>query len=64
VLNLRAGVTPLKNMNLTAGVDNVFDKFYYDPLAGVNYVMGSSVPVGGIMPAMGRSLYVKMDWTY
>ena len=64
VLNLRAGYTPWKNLNLTAGIDNVFDKLYYDPLAGVNRVIGSSVPVGGIMPAMGRSLYVKMDWTY
>ncbi|HWR76928.1 MAG TPA: TonB-dependent receptor [Thiobacillus sp.] len=64
ILNLHAGVTPLKNLNLTAGVDNVFDKLYYDPLAGVNRVMGSSVPVGSIMPGMGRSLYVKMDWTY
>lgn len=64
VLNLHAGVTPMKNLSVTAGVDNVFDKLYYDPLAGVNYVIGSSVPVGALMPAMGRSLYVKMAWTY
>lgn len=64
VLNLHAGVSPLKNLNLAAGVDNVFDKLYYDPLAGVNRVIGSSVPVGAIMPGMARSLYVKMDWTY
>jgi iron complex outermembrane recepter protein len=64
VVNLYAGYTPLKNLNLTAGVDNLFDKLYYDPLAGLNYVIGSSVPVGGIMPAMGRSLYVKMAWNY
>jgi len=64
VLNLHAGFTPLKNLNFTAGVDNVFDKLYYDPLAGVNRVFDSSVPVGGVMPAMGRSLYVKMAWTY
>jgi outer membrane receptor protein involved in Fe transport len=54
----------MKNLNLAAGVDNVFDKLYYDPLAGVNRVIDSSVPVGGVMPAMGRSLYVKMAWTY
>lgn len=64
VLNLRAGYTPTKKLNVTAGVDNVFDKLYYDPLAGVNRVAGGSVPVGGIMPATGRALYVKMDWTY
>jgi len=34
VLNLHVGYAPLKNLNLTAGVDNVFDKLYYDPLAG------------------------------
>lgn len=64
VLNLHAGFTPLKNLNVSAGVDNVFDKRYYDPLAGVNRVAASAVAVGSIMPAMGRSLYVKMDWTY
>jgi iron complex outermembrane receptor protein len=64
VLNLHAGFMPLKNLNLTAGVDNVFDKLYYDPLAGVNRVIGSTVAVGTIMPAIGRSLYVKMDWSY
>jgi hypothetical protein len=30
----------------------------------VNRVAGGAAAVGGIMPAMGRSLYVKMDWTY
>jgi iron complex outermembrane receptor protein len=64
VLKLYAGLTPLKNLNLSAGIDNLLDKQYYDPLAGVNRVAGGSVPVGGVMPAMGRSLYVKMDWTY
>lgn len=64
VLNLHAGYAPMKNLNLAAGVDNVFDKFYYDPLAGINRVAGGVAAVGGIMPAMGRSLYVKMDWTY
>lgn len=64
VLNLYAGFAPLKNLNLTAGVDNVFDKLYYDPLGGVNRVAGGLAAVGGLMPAMGRSAYVKMDWTY
>jgi iron complex outermembrane receptor protein len=64
VLNLHAGYTPRKNVDLAAGVDNVFDRLYYDPLAGVNRVIGGSVSVGGVMPAMGRSLYVKMNWTY
>ncbi|MGE5320018.1 MAG: TonB-dependent receptor domain-containing protein [Hyphomicrobiaceae bacterium] len=64
VLNLHAGITPLKNLNLSAGVANVFDKPYYDPLAGVNRVAGGVVPPGTIMPGMGRSLYVKLDWTY
>lgn len=64
VLNLHAGYTPMKNLKLVAGIDNVFDKLYYDPLAGVNRVAGGAATVGGIMPAMGRSAYVKLDWTY
>lgn len=64
VFNLRAGYALGKQLHLAAGVDNVFDKFYYDPLAGVNRVAGGVAQVGGLMPAMGRSAYVKMHWTY
>lgn len=64
ILNLHAGLSPLKNLNLTAGIDNVFDKPYYDPLAGVNRVAGGVVPVGGIMPGAGRFGYVKLDWAF
>ncbi|MEW6118869.1 MAG: TonB-dependent receptor [Pseudomonadota bacterium] len=64
LLNLHAAYAPLKNLTLTAGIDNVFDKLYYDPLAGVNRVAGGAAAVGGAMPAVGRSAYVKMNWTY
>lgn len=64
ILNLHAGLSPMKNVNLTAGVDNVLDKPYYDPLAGVNRVPGGAVPVGGIMPGAGRFGYVKLDWMF
>lgn len=64
VLNLHAGYSPAKNLSFTAGIDNVFDKMYYDPLAGVNRVAGGVAAVGGIMPAVGRSVYAKMNWTY
>ena len=50
-------------VNLTAGVDNVFGKLYYDPLAGVNRVPGGVVPVGGIMPGAVRFGYIKLDWS-
>jgi iron complex outermembrane receptor protein len=70
VVNLYASYSPLKDLDFTAGVDNLFDKLYYDPLAGLNRVPGGAADVAGvngatgIMPAMGRSLYVKMAWTY
>jgi hypothetical protein len=53
VLNRHAGFTPKRNRNFVAGVDNVFDKLYYDPLAGVNRVTGSAVPVGLHHPCDG-----------
>jgi iron complex outermembrane receptor protein len=64
VVNLYGRISPVKNLNLTAGVDNVFDKNYYDPLAGVNRVAGGVVPVGGIMPSAGRFGYLKLDWIF
>lgn len=64
LLNLRGTVTVAKGFDVTAGVDNVFDKFYSDPLAGVNRVTASSIAVGAPMPGTGRSGYVRLNWAF
>lgn len=63
ILNLHASYAPIRNLTLAAGIDNVFDKLYYDPLGGVNRVAGGVAAVGGILPAAGRSLYARLEWS-
>jgi iron complex outermembrane receptor protein len=53
-----------KQARIDFGIDNLFNKFYYDPLGGA-YVgqgatMGTGVPYGSGVPGMGRSLNVGM----
>lgn len=64
ILNLRARYDIARNLELTAGIDNVFDKIYYDPLASVNRVAGGAVAVGGIMPGTGRAGHAKLNWRF
>ncbi|MES2000082.1 MAG: TonB-dependent receptor [Pseudomonadota bacterium] len=62
VVNLRTRWQASKALRLTAGVENLFDKTYYDHLGGINRVALSSVAIGGQLPGMGRSLYVGMEY--
>ncbi len=64
IVNLYGRISPVKSFNLSAGIDNLFDRNYYDPLAGVNRVAGGVVPVGGIMPGAGRYGYIKLEWLF
>jgi iron complex outermembrane receptor protein len=62
VVNLRTRWQASKALRLTAGVENLFDRTYYDHLGGINRVTLSSVAIGGQLPGMGRSLYVGMEY--
>ena len=46
-----------KRLNLTAGVDNVFDRFYYDHLPYQRDPFRTGVRI----PEPGRSLYVNLS---
>jgi iron complex outermembrane receptor protein len=62
VVNLRIRWQASKALRLTAGVENLFDRIYYDHLGDINRVTLSSVAIGGQLPGMGRSLYVGMEY--
>ncbi|MDD1620549.1 MAG: TonB-dependent receptor, partial [Methylococcaceae bacterium] len=72
LLNAKTGYQ-WKNMSVDVGVDNVLDKQYYHPLAGVyagdHYAMSISFPDPGFrnnrnLPGMGRSVFVGVTLTY
>jgi iron complex outermembrane receptor protein len=63
--NLRASYTWNK-LRVDFGVENVFDKFYYQPLGGAYTGQGTtmginSIPWGIGVPGMGRSFYAGLN---
>jgi iron complex outermembrane receptor protein len=68
LLNLRTSYT-WRQARFDAGVDNVFNRFYSQPLGGAYVGQGASmssqgVPWGVPMPGMGRSLNLAMSIRY
>lgn len=57
-----------KNARLDVGVENVFDKYYANPLGGAylgqGATMGTGVVRGIVVPGMGRSVNVGLTLTY
>jgi len=72
VLNLLAEVDVNENLRVAAGIDNVFDTFYRDHLAGFNRVRDSDI--GGAtappatednrIPGTGRNFTLRMEYTW
>lgn len=52
-----------KGVKLNFGIDNLFDKLYYDHLGGVNRVSGGDIAVGARLPSAGRFAFVQLEWT-
>jgi len=46
------------------GVNNLLNKNYSDHLAGTNRASGSDIAKGDKVPAMGRNLYIAMDYQF
>jgi iron complex outermembrane recepter protein len=72
LLNAKTGYQ-WKNLSVDVGVDNVLDKQYYHPMAGVYagdyYAMSITGPDTGFrnnrnLPGMGRSVFVGLTLTY
>ncbi len=49
-------------ISIRAGVENLLDKTYADPLSGFNRVLNSDVPVGARIPGIGRNFYGKLSY--
>jgi len=60
VLSLNAGWKPRKNILLTAGVDNVFDKTYAEHLSRSGAEIGV-IPQSTRLYEPGRTVWMKMQ---
>ena len=62
LVNLRTRWQLSKAASLSAGVENLFDKYYADHLGGINRVSGGDVAVGAHIPGAGRFLYLAGEY--
>ncbi|MGB5259446.1 MAG: TonB-dependent receptor [Gammaproteobacteria bacterium] len=64
LMNLYGKYRVRKNLLLTGGVGNVFDRKYEPHVTGVNRAGGSDVAIGERVPGDGRNFYLAMrlDW--
>jgi iron complex outermembrane recepter protein len=65
LLHLRASYE-WDSLRLDFGIENVFDRFYFDPLGGAytgqgKTMSGNDVPWGVPVPGMGRSVYTGVN---
>ena len=61
LLNLRANYQLTRQLRVSAGIENLFDKYYRDHLAGYNRNGDSAIPVGDRLPGTGRNLYLGFN---
>lgn len=49
-------------VRLDLGIENLFDTYYLEHLAGYNRITGSDVPLGARLPGAGRSAFARIRW--
>ena len=54
---------PGRGLILVAGVENLGDREYADPMSGFNRVPGGTAPLGRRLPGAGRNGFLKLVWT-
>jgi iron complex outermembrane receptor protein len=64
LMDLYAGWWMNESVNLTAGVENLFDRFYEDHLAGYNRIAGSSVALGDRIPGTGINAFLRLEYSF
>jgi len=62
--DIYAGYWLSDSVSLTAGVENLFDRFYQDHLAGYNRISDSDVPLGSRLPGVGTNAFLRLDYRF
>ena len=52
------------DLNIFAGVENLFDKNYQDHLTGINRAKGDDVEIAQRLPGVGRNFYTRLRWSF
>ena len=54
----------MRNLAISLGVENVFDKDYEPHWSGINRVANSDVAVGDRVPGPGRNYFATLQYKY
>jgi iron complex outermembrane receptor protein len=61
VFNLHGQWRVRDGVQLSAGVENIFDRRYSDHLSGYNQISGSDVALGARLPGAGRGVFMRLN---
>ncbi len=64
LVNLRAFYDVTRQLTLSGGIDNVFDKAHRNHLAGYNRVAGGELAVGERLYGTGRNIYGRVSYRF
>jgi iron complex outermembrane receptor protein len=60
IINIGANWSLSENIQMRAGVKNLFDRFYAAHLSGRNRIGDSDIALGEAIPGLGRAVYLSM----
>ncbi len=61
LINLRGNYQVTKQLRMSLGIENLFDKYYRDHLASYNRNVDNTVAVGDRLPGSGRNIYIGIN---
>ena len=64
VMNLYGKYQLQTSMEFTAGINNLFDRYYADHLNAINRVSNSDVALGERLPGAGRSVFARLHYRW
>ena len=64
IFNLTGRVNVSADVDVSLGIENLFDEEYEDHLAAYNRAFNPDIAMRGRMPGLGRNVYARLMWNF
>ena len=64
IFNLTGRVNVSADVDVSLGIENLFDEDYEDHLAAYNRAFNPDIAMRGRMPGLGRNVYARLMWNF
>lgn len=64
IFNLNGRINVSSDVEVSLGVENLFDEDYEDHLAGYNRAFNPDIGMRDRMPGLGRNIYARLMWNF